>query len=425
MSSWRRLVLHELKPREGTTRDIAKLSSLTEADVLLQVRDLNNRLREQLRLEVDPIEVKANGSWRIDGVAGLLRFNDQTELEVVPKFLDPEATGWRSDFFVLAVLVRTGHLLAHDDISAGVADRGALATLVARSLLRMHEENERRSIRSYRRRRLTEFSFDGDVDWESLLFPSSDGFTLDRIDLTRQNPHNATMAGALDVLAAEVGDPDTHSQLLYRSRALRPQRIPPRTSPPLPPRYAGWTTAYELSQLILNGLGLDLTVGQFSGPGFVMSTWSAWQQLCEYLVHRALPDRRVRPQHATRLGARGTIDVNVRPDITIEYQGQNSFLLDAKYKGRSGKRNTIASADLYESLAFLRATETKRIVLVYPSQLPLEQLRTGKWKEFDRVRVDDYEIVAMEIQLQGLASRDGFDRLVTGARANLTSGHTT
>ena len=414
-----RLVLHELTSRPGTTQEIANFSAIADSEVGVQARDLNERLRRQLGLDKDPIEVSASGAWRVDGIAGLVRLNDQVELEIVPKFLDPTLSAWRMDFFVLAVLVRTGHLLAHDEISADSEDRGALATLVARSLLRMHEENERRPIRSYRRRHLAEFSLDGDVDWETLQIPAPDGFRMDRIELTRTNAYNATLKAALDILTPEVNDLDTQAMLGSRSRGLHPQSRSPRGYTPLPARHASWSTAYELSQLVVDGLGLDLATGRFAGPGFVLPTWLAWQQLCEYVVHRALPDHRVRPQKPWKLGQRSAIDVNVRPDLTVEYGGRPRYLLDAKYKTRAGKSTAIVSGDLYESLAFLRATDTTRMVLLYPSQLPIAELSTGEWRRFDRVTVDESEIEAVQVQVQGLATRPGLDMLVEGARAAL------
>lgn len=131
-----RLVLHETKHRPHTTRDAAELSGVSTDAIRSQVADLNDRIKALLGYTRSPIEVDGAGTWRVDGVAGLLRLNDRVEIEVVPKFFDPADDNWRADFFLLAVLVRTGHLLVADEVAAGIEDRGDLATLVARALLR-------------------------------------------------------------------------------------------------------------------------------------------------------------------------------------------------------------------------------------------------------------------------------------------------
>lgn len=416
-----RLVLQELRERPGTTGEIAALSGISEGEVLTQLRELNDRVKKLLGYENDPITTTSRGAWRADGVAGLLRLNASIELEVVPKFLHPSASSWRTDFFLLAVLVRTGHLLVHDEISAGTQDRGDLATLIARSLLNLHSENERRPIRSYRRSAITDFAIDGDVEWETLVLPDPEGFEVSRLELTRRNPYNATLAMAVATLIPEVSDADTQTQLRLLGRVLAPQAEPPALLPRLPVRHRGWQQEYDLARLVIEGWGINLDGGMFAGPGFLLSTWSAWQSLCEEMVRRALPDHRVIGQMGWILGYRGTQPVYATPDITPLTGSVAPILIDAKYKTRSGRTPSMSAADVYESLAFLRASGAATIKLLYPALSNLEQQSLGEWKRFDEVRVDDLTITGYEVQIQGLSGAGGFEQLVAGARAALTS----
>ena len=416
-----RLVLQELRERPRMTGEVATLSGITEGEVLLQLRELNDRVKALLGYENDPITTTTGGTWRVDGVAGLLRLNSNVELEVVPKFLDPSTSGWRADFFLLAVLVRTGHLLVHDDISAGIQDRGDLATLIARALLNLHAENERRPIRSYRRTTSSDFAIDGDVEWETLVLPDPDGFEVSRLELTRRNPYNATIAAAVATLIPEVADADTQAQLRLLRRQLAPQWNLPAVFPGLPVRHSGWQQAYDLARLVVEGMGLNLDGGSFTGPGFLLSTWSAWQSLCEEVVRRALPDRKVIGQMKWILGHRGTQPVYATPDISPLEGSIAALLLDAKYKTRVGRSPSISSADVYESLAFLRASGAVTMNLLYPALSALDQLPLGAWRSFDEVRVDHLTINGYEVQVQGIAGAGGFDRLVSGARAALQS----
>lgn len=424
MGAKSRLVLHETKERPHATREVSESTGLTPDEVRGQAAELNDRLKEFLGYDSAPIAVNSAGGWRVDGVAGLLRLNEQVELEVVPKFLDPNDSTWRADFFLLAVLVRTGHLLLADEIAAGVEDRGDLATLVARSLLHMHAENQRRSIRGYKRVHRADFSFDGDLDWDSLLIPEPDGFRVQRLELTRRNEHNAVLRAAVDVLIPEVGEGDTRLQLQRLTHRLGDQGRPGNANRRLPQRHRSWTQAYTLSQLVLEGMGLDLTGGELTGPGFVLSTWKAWESLCEEVVRRAVPGVRAMAQHPYHLGQRGDgSEVVAKPDLALVKDGQTRLLLDAKYKTRHARKPAINSTDLYEALAFLRASGGDQILLLYPALDKVDDLPLGGWRIFDEVLVDGQSVQAAQLQVRGLAKRGGFDRLVQGVQAGLRSQH--
>jgi len=107
----------------------------------------------------------------------------------------------------------------------------------------------------------------------------------------------------------------------------------------------------------------------------------------------------------------------VTPDIAVARGTAGTLLLDAKYKTRLARTPRIHSGDLYESLAFVRAARSSYIALLYPSSRSVDDLLTGAWRRFDQIRVDEITVDGIEVQVQGLAARGGFDRLVAGARA--------
>jgi hypothetical protein len=190
--------------------------------------------------------------------------------------------------------------------------------------------------------------------------------------------------------------------------------------PPLPVRHRGWQQAYDLARLVVEGMGLNLDGGTFTGPGFLLSTWSAWESLCEEVVRRALPDHRVVGQMRWVLGHRGMQRVYATPDITPLTGLLAPLLLDAKYKTRVGRTPSISSGDVYESLAFLRASGAPTMKLLYPALSSPDQLALGEWMAFDEIQVDVLTITGFEVQVEGLARAGGFDRMVAGARAALT-----
>ena len=420
MSPSQRFILTELRERPHATRDIAAASASSEGDVLLALQDLNGRIRAMFPGRNDPITANQQGAWKADGIAGLVRLNPSVELEIVPKFLDPTDSTWRQDFFVLAVLVKTGHLLQQEEIAATTADRDDLATLEAWSLLALCDENSRRPLRSYIPTKSYDFAIEGYVDPESILMPDSDGYQVTRLELTNRNPFNATISAAARILQHEVADVDTQNRLHHLVRSLNRQDPPPRSHRPLAQRHQGWEDAYNLSRLIVDGLGLNLTDGTFTGPGFVISTWEAWESFCEEVIRRALPNHRVHSQRAWSLGARGDKPVQTKPDLSVSQDGKAVLLLDAKYKTRAGKKPSISSTDVYESFAFLHAADVGRMDLLYPSTESTSTLSLGEWFQFDDIQLmNEKRVRGMAIQIQGLSQRGGIELIVNRARLAL------
>lgn len=413
-----RLSLRETRPAPGFTRQVAEASNREPSDVLVLLRGVNDRLRQLLSLEADPIVADAAGTWRADGVAGLVKLSPDIELEIAPKFLAEDAN-WQNDFFLLATLVRTGRVLISDAVSAGIADRPDLATLIGRALVIWYGKNARRPIKAYRRSIVREFSFDGEVDLDSFLLPDADGYRIDRLQRTGQNSYNSLIKAAADLLVAEVGDADTRVMLQRLSRDLGPQARPIHHRPPLPARYENWQPAYELASLVVDGYGLDLRGGLLTGPGFVLSTWSAWETLCEELVRRAVLPLHGIAQRPYKLGTRLTGDVLVRPDVAVCDDSTTHLLLDAKYKTRVGRKPSVNAADLYEALAFLRASQCSRIILIYPTLST--SLSLGEHELFDHVEVGQQTVEAAMFQVSGLSSAGGFEAAIAGMKSLLAS----
>jgi hypothetical protein len=90
-SSPSRITLREAVSDAGAVISIARLVGASEAEAIGLFASSARRLQDMLGLRVNPFEVAINGTVRTDGVAGLVRLTPGVELEVVPKFLDPEA----------------------------------------------------------------------------------------------------------------------------------------------------------------------------------------------------------------------------------------------------------------------------------------------------------------------------------------------
>lgn len=396
----------------------------TKADSLLM--EAGNRAAFSLRLNYNPISVDAKGTRAID-FAGLIRLAPSLELEVAPKFLglDDTDAAWREDFFFLSTLSRHGRLLASERLSASGGTPRDLSTLVARSITSMYEARKRRPLRSYRRVREADFFIDGDPDPLNLIFPSPDGFEQELIRFDRRNGWNADIVAAAKELLPEVSDPSALSSLVRLIKDLSPQNSQADHRKAIPARHRAWKPLHELSIDVLGGLGLNYKQGQACAPGYLVDTWRVWEDLLTVAARLGFGRSAVVPQKGYPLGTKTKIStgavskLSVYPDCVIEPDGMRPrILLDAKYKGHVEKGQLrISESDIYEALAFSRATGCNRVALAYPAQ-PRDTLQpVGTCTVFEKAVVDTVQIVGIQIESR-LISKTGALRVFATNMAN-------
>jgi len=416
----------EYQEAEGVVAAASTATGVPETVIERLLTATGERLRESLRTGSPPVQVRRE-SVLVADVAGLLRLSPVLELEIAPKFLGNDWQTWREDFFVLATLSRHGRVLPRSRVSAGHGARDDLATLIGRSIAGMYWENHRRPLRTYRRRPTVEFTYDGDVDEESIAVPEADGFRQTRVTFDRANRFNATIQAAVVELLPEVRDSETRKQLSRVYDALAPQRQASQRHRPrtVPTRARVWQPLYDLSRQVADGFGLHLERGGLSAPGFVMNTWRCWEDLV-FLGARAGASLQVSGQRPFTLGERTNdgikTSVSVCPDVTVGAESPPVLLVDAKYKGRVERgRTRMAEADIYEAMAFLEATGAERIVLAYP-RIPRAGdgvPTTGACTEFERVVIGRRTIIGVELEVRGISRAGGFRAFTSGMGAGL------
>ncbi len=397
----------------------------TKANSLLM--EAGSRAASSLRLNYNPISVDAKGARAID-FAGLIRLAPSLELEVAPKFLglDDTDAAWREDFFFLSTLSRHGRLLASERLSASGGTPRDLSTLVARSITSMYEARKRRPLRSYRRVREADFFIDGDPDPVDLIFPSPDGFEQELIRFDRKNGWNGDIVAAAKELLPEVSDPSAASSLVRLIEDLSPQNAPANRRKPIPARHRAWKPLHELSIDVLGGLGLNYKQGQAHAPGYLVDTWRVWEDLLTVAARLGFGRNAVVPQRGYPLGTKTKIStgavskLSVYPDCVIEPEGTRPrMLLDAKYKGHVEKGQLrISEADIYEALAFSKATGCNLVALAYPAQPGDAPQPVGTCMVFEKAVVDAVQIVGIQIESR-LISKTGALRVFA---ANMAAG---
>jgi 5-methylcytosine-specific restriction endonuclease McrBC regulatory subunit McrC len=320
------------------------------------------------------------------------------------------------------MLSHHGRLLDNEGLKSSSKATSDLATLIGRSLVEMYWKNQRRPLRTYRRLKREEFAIVGDFDPEDLSVPSEEGFPQSITSFTRENPFNAVIRSAAAGLAPVVPDVETRARLERLSQHLphqpRPLRLEDRR---LPSRSRAWQATFDLSLDILRGLGGAYDPKNALAPGYVMQTWQVWEQLVSISLRSAFSPKHVLLQSPNKLGTRtqdGTIrTLNVVPDAIVTItnsSGMRQIIVDAKYKGNvEGSYVSISNSDIYEALAFARATGIAEVILVYPKvvgRTPIPSDEVGHAMEFSRVVADGVVIKALEMGVRGISGRRGLKR---------------
>lgn len=423
----KRLSLVEYGAPVDLSREIAATIGVDRTKANSLLTDAGARAGSSLGLKYNPISVDAKGARAID-FAGLIRLAPSLELEVAPKFLglDEADAAWREDFFFLSTLSRHGRLLATERLSASGGTPRDLSTLVARAITSMYETRKRRPLRSYRRVREADFFIDGEPDPVDLIFPSPDGFEQELIRFDRRNGWNADIVAAAKELLPEVSDPSAAGSLVRLIEDLSPQNAPASRRRSIPARHRAWKPLHELSIDVLGGLGLNYKQGQAHAPGYLVSTWRVWEDLLTVASRLGFGRAVVIPQKGFQLGNRTRVSTGamskllVYPDCVIESDGvRPRTLLDAKYKGHVEKGQLrVSEADIYEALAFARATACDRVLLAYPA-LPSDKPQpVGTCTVFEKAQVGAVQVVGIQIESR-LISKVGALRTFA---ANLVSG---
>jgi len=129
----------------------------------------------------------------------------------------------------------------------------------------------------------------------------------------------------------------------------------------------------------------------------------------------------VRLQTSSKLGIRHRIVNNkveriasatVTPDAVVydAADGSIRFFVDAKYKGQiEDGRTRISEADIYEAMAFSKATNCNTAILTYP-MISTGLFTLGQTEIFEQVIVDKVNIIGVEVETKGISQLGGLLR---------------
>lgn len=418
--SGNRFTVVEYEPYSNFVAEASVVAGVNPDVVRRAIATHGNRIGRVLGVS-PPIRL-VDDSLFAEDVAGIVRVLPNLELEIAPKFLGSEWANWREDFLLVANIARSGQLLARERLASSPGDRDDLASLVAHTFLGLFEGSRRRPLRTYHAEVTQEWSLDGDFDPEDFFYPESDGFRLQQMALSNKNSYNAAIRLAAQSLATEVHDGVLQQQLRRVASRLGRQRSGiGRIRDRVPSRHSQWQPMYDLARQVNRGLGIRLEPGGYSSPGYVLTTWLAFEQLILTALRVGIGKGAVTYHPSVRLGTHlGGRAVTVEPDFLVRRDRGEPVLADAKYKGRLERAPSIGAADLYEALAFLEATGRKSITLIYPRTFDgSAPLPVGTLSQFDEVTIHGRTVVGSTLECRGLSLAGGFARFSKGLAALL------
>lgn len=411
-----RISVVEYQPSIDFLASASKLSGVDTETIRRAVRIQGERIRSLLGGNTVPIRLE-DDVFVAEDVAGLVRLLPGLEVEIAPKFLGLTWPSWREDFLVVANLARSGQLLIHEGISASTGARDDLTSLVARTFVDLFERSRRRPLRTYRSASTFEWSLDGEIEAEDVLMPGENGYQLRSLLFSAQNRYNAQISSAARLMAPDVRDGVLQRQVRRVAQRLGPQEPPsPRPATRVPARHRSWQDCYELANQINAGFGVRLAPGKLLAPGYVLTTWLAFEQLLLTAMRIGVQPAQVTYHARFDLGKRlGGDTVVVQPDIFVRTPNGAHVLFDAKYKGRAQQSPSISPADLYEALAFSEASGINRVTLIYPR--PADHVaaqETGTVEKFEEITVSGRTVVGVVLECRGLSARGGLTSLAKG-----------
>ncbi len=413
----RRLRVIEYQNLSGWLRSTAESLNIGREELQTLIQQAAIRASNTLRMS-EPVMNLVGDRLTVLGVSGLIQLSPSLELEIVPKFLDESSETWREDFFFLASNSTRGSVLSRDSISSSTRNHVDLASIVGRYIADEVDKRRRRPLRSYQVQEWDEWTADGDPDATNYILPNEEGFLQHGLSLTKSNDYNAIVFAAAKSLIPRVADTAVRQRLIRVCDFLGAQNNVRGggRSQTLPGRHSQWQSVYDVSLQVLSGFGISASTGSYSSPGFVINSWRLWEDLIRRSILLRFPENATyHPIHT--LGHRlGLTPVEVIPDLIMTTLKGDLLVIDAKYKGRFDSEPRISNADLYESLAFMRATNAKKTLLIFP-MTEFKNVITdevGHYVIFDKITIQGQQIVGAMISVQNISKRYGFQRFTQG-----------
>ena len=174
---------------------------------------------------------------------------------------------------------------------------------------------------------------------------------------------------------------------------------------------------YHHAKLLLSGEWQSTTSGNIEGFSLLFPMNELFEEYIGRSLKIALPSMTVELQHSSYHAIRWPEKrFLLKPDIVIN----GNIIIDTKWKKlklKSEKRHFgIEQADIYQLLAYARAYEAKRIVLLYPWHRDLDQSQAGIYQQW-RSAGDDtpFDIATVDVSRSNREVRETLRSIVNSS----------
>ena len=197
-------------------------------------------------------------------------------------------------------------------------------------------------------------------------------------ELSEDTPLNRVLKAAvtrLAGLARSAANFRRLAELAARFEFVRDSSYPLREPVQLDRTNTAFHELYRLARLVLSGDWQSTTGGRSTGFALLFPMNELFEAFIGRSLKRALAPRTVHLQHRRRCaltGSNGEPLFALQPDVVIEESDGRPAVLDTKWKRltprtRDGKTTMgVAQSDIYQMLAYARAYDARRLVLIYP-----------------------------------------------------------
>ena len=197
-------------------------------------------------------------------------------------------------------------------------------------------------------------------------------------ELSEDTPLNRVLKAAVTRLAGLVRSAANFrrlAELTARFEFVRNSSDPLREPVRLDRTNTAFHAFYRLAKLFLTGDWQSTTGGRSAGLALLFPMNELFEAFIGRSLERALAPRTVHLQHRRRsalTGANGEPLFALQPDVVIEESDARPVVLDTKWKRLTprarGCKTTmgVAQSDVYQMLAYARAYDAQRLVLIYP-----------------------------------------------------------
>ena len=212
-------------------------------------------------------------------------------------------------------------------------------------------------------------------------------------ELSEDTPLNRVLKAAVTRLAGLARSAANFRRLAEqaaRFEFVRDSSDPLRESVRLDRTNAAFHDLYRLAKLFLTGDWQSTAGGRSAGFALLFPMNELFEAFIGRSLKHALAPRTVHLQHRRRsalTGANGEPLFALQPDAVIEESDDRPVVLDTKWKhltprARDGKTTMgVAQSDVYQMLAYARAYDARRLVLLYPwhEEMDAQQGVNRRW----------------------------------------------